>query len=394
MMRRASNIFFGFLLLQLFDDIDRIAVVGFAGGGGFGGFGASKSASKGKKTKKKRKGGLASEEFVQPSKLNKKDVSNDEVDEQQPKLDRFGLPILTSENFFPQLGPEIEIESVSSKDEETSVGIIQKSMSDYIPLNFNLFDENGVEKISIGKDEEADRNPWKLKLLHKSPPVLAIENFFTDAECEEYIQLTKTPNGNHHSGKKENDEPLKINSATFSTLAHSKRTSTTWYCHYRQVPTLLAKAKHLLNDLPLEQMEEAQVVRYRTGEQFSWHYDEIPREQLSNGGQRIATLLVYLNTLSDNGGGATIFRDLKGVDGVGELTMRPKRGSALLFFPAKADGTPDDRTLHKGEVAVEEKTIAQMWIHEGKYDPVVPDGNSHSAAVDLVKEKGIQLGYI
>ena len=68
-----------------------------------------------------------------------------------------------------------------------------------------------------------------------------------------------------------------------------------------------------------------------------------------------------------------------------KLTMRPKQGSALSFFPAFVDGTPDDRTLHKSEVAGGKKVIAQMWIHEGSYTPVIPEGNTHEAAVELVK---------
>jgi prolyl 4-hydroxylase len=375
------------LLSQLL--IHTEGVVGFAGGGFGGGFGASKSKTSKKPRKNRKKGGLTSAEFIDKSPATKRDVIGEE-----PKLDRFGLPILTAENFFPKLPPQTELEC-ASKDEETNMESIRKAMANYIPLDFDLFDDAGAEK------ESACEQPWKLKLLHKSPPVLAIENFFTDAECEEYIELTKTPEKSLDDKRSDdgdnacNDESsaLKIESATFSTLAHSKRTSTTWYCHYRQVPTLLAKARRLLNGLALEQMEEPQVVRYRTGEEFSWHYDEIPREQLTNGGQRIATLLVYLNTLSDTGGGGTIFRDLTGLDGIGELTMRPKKGSALLFFPACADGTPDDRTLHKGEVAVEEKTIAQMWIHERAYNAIVPEGNSHEAAIDVVKEKEVELGY-
>lgn len=349
------------------------------------GFGASSKSRKPKK-QKKRKGGFVTEELLIQRK--KEDKSQDtKVDE--PKLDRFGLPILTAENFFPQLAPDTPLEHVL-QSEESNMGIIRKSMADYLTLDLDLFDEHsGIEKKSINGGEAKS---WKLKLLHKNPPVLSIENFFTDSECEEYINLTKDPDETSSSAT-DDDSPMKINSATFSTLAHSKRTSTTWYCHYKQVPALLAKAKRLMNGLPLEQMEEAQIVRYRTGEEFSWHYDEIPREQLQNGGQRIATLLVYLNSLSESGGGGTIFRDLKGVNGVGELTMRPKKGSALLFFPAMADGTPDDRTLHKGEVAMEEKMIAQMWIHERSYKPVVPDGNSHGAALDLIKEKETEFKY-
>ena len=347
---------------------------------GFAGFG--KSTAKPKK-QKKRKGEFIAKELIQTEKQ-----VGDARKADEPKLDRFGLPILTAENFFPPLAPGTDLEYVSEK-EQSNMDIIRQSMINHLTLDLDLFDEKSGEE-KMASSNNGDAKPWKMKLLHKNPPVLSIENFFTDAECEEYMALTKE---HEESSSTDDNSPLKINSATFSTLAYSKRTSTTWYCHYSQVPSLLAKAKHLMNALPLEQMEEAQIVRYRIGEEFSWHYDEIPSEQLENGGQRIATLLVYLNSLSEKGGGGTIFRDLKGVNGIGELTMRPKKGSALLFFPAFVDGTPDDRTLHKGEVAVEEKMIAQMWIHERSYKPVVPDGNSHDAAIDPIKQKEIELGY-
>mmetsp|Transcript_10395 Transcript_10395/g.15226 ORF Transcript_10395/g.15226 Transcript_10395/m.15226 type:complete len:186 (-) Transcript_10395:93-650(-) len=183
---------------------------------------------------------------------------------------------------------------------------------------------------------------------------------------------------------------MQVNSATFSPLAQSKRTSTTWFCYYSQMPTLLSKVKSLLG-IPIDQFEEPQVVRYRTGEQFSWHYDEVPAAQLNNGGQRVATLLVYLNTLGNNKGGGTVFRDLYFPSGE-QLTMRPKTGSLLIFFPAFKDGRPDDRTLHKGEVALDEKMISQMWIHERPYSPAVPEGNSHGEARELVAAKEVELG--
>ena len=48
-------------------------------------------------------------------------------------------------------------------------------MITFIKLDFNLFDENAIEK----KFTE-QQLPWKLRLLHKSPPVLALENFSTN----------------------------------------------------------------------------------------------------------------------------------------------------------------------------------------------------------------------
>ena len=37
-------------------------------------------------------------------------------------------------------------------------------------------------------------------------------------------------------------------------------------------------------------------------------------------------------------------------------------GRALIFCPAAADGTPDERTLHAGEPADADKWIAQVWL--------------------------------
>jgi prolyl 4-hydroxylase len=253
---------------------------------------------------------------------------------------------------------------------------IEKALEKHMELRLDRFDKNGVEQSPL-----PGRSPMKLRLLHQSPPVLAIDSFFTPEECQQVMDVTKAP---------DNDSALQVDSATF-TLAVSKRTSTSWFCYYHQMPTLLAKVYHVLG-IPYEQMEEPQIVRYRTGEEFSWHYDEVPPQQLDNGGQRLVTLLVYLNTVQRGGG--TTFRDLlQGPDGH-PLTMKPVQGSALLFFPAYRDGRPDDRTLHKGEVASDNKWIVQMWIHEKAYSAVVPPGNSHEAAQDAVDKVSRELGYL
>jgi prolyl 4-hydroxylase len=62
----------------------------------------------------------------------------------------------------------------------------------------------------------------------------------------------------------------------------------------------------------------------------------------------------------------------------------------LLFFPSFKDGTPDQRTLHKGEVALDEKMIAQVWIHEREYKASAPMDNFQAdalAGMDALKER-------
>lgn len=274
-------------------------------------------------------------------------------------------------------------------------------------------DHLGVNLASpaFGKDENGE-STWTLKMLHKDPPVFTIENFFTEEECQLYMSMVE-PNDANDS---EQTNAVQITSPTFSSNSISRRTSTTWFCRYEGVPTFLAKAQHLLG-VELSRMEEPQVVRYRTGEEFSWHYDEVPSTQLSNGGQRLATLLVYLNDLDEGRGGGTVFRDLKpprahsdekgrkkrkrgnkvgaAISGANrQLTVRPRAGTALLFFPSYRDGTPDVRTLHKGEVALDTKMIAQMWIHEREYQAGVPEGNLQADASEGVRVVANRLGFL
>jgi len=234
-----------------------------------------------------------------------------------------------------------------------------------------------------------------LRVLHVDPPVLIADNFFTDEECDAYAAL------------RELDDPGAVHqleqSATFGGGATAQaRTSTTWFVAYDRVANLLAKASALLGVDDLERFEEPQLVKYAPGQYFNWHYDAVPPTLLSNGGQRLCTLLVYLNDVPD--GGRTSFRDLRaggtGADGKPlRLAVAPKKGRAILFCPANAaaDGTPDERTLHAGEPTEhgEDKWIAQLWLHEKSYGPSVPKGSSQSAAADKVhsyaKEHGLKL---
>lgn len=176
-----------------------------------------------------------------------------------------------------------------------------------------------------------------LQLINQNPLVFDINNFLSGSTCDMYIKRAIT-------------DGTRIKSQTFSSATSQLRDSTTWYMKYSDVPELL-NAAEALTMKPIECFEEPQIVKYEVGQQFSWHYDAIPASLNINGGQRIATLLVYLNDVAL--GGATCFKDLK-------LAVNPQKGKALIFFPCFTNGTVDSRLLHAGQVAGDTKWIAQM----------------------------------
>lgn len=149
------------------------------------------------------------------------------------------------------------------------------------------------------------------RVLNVDPLALAVDDFFTHDECDRYIAMSERPQGA--------DAAFQTRSKTVGkdNAAKSQRTSTTWFHHYKAVPELMAKASRLLGLDDIDCWEEAQTVRYRRNEKFTWHLDALsPAESSpSAGGQRTATLLVYLTDLEVSAGGATIFRDLSSASG-------------------------------------------------------------------------------
>jgi len=123
-----------------------------------------------------------------------------------------------------------------------------------------------------------------------------------------------------------------------------------------------ARIARLLN-WPVEFGEGLQVLRYRPGAQYRPHYDYFdPAEPgtptiLRRGGQRLGTLLMYLQ--APEAGGGTIFPDVG-------LEVAPSRGSGLFFGYDRPD--PGTRSLHGGSpVLAGEKWVATKWLREREF---------------------------
>ena len=114
---------------------------------------------------------------------------------------------------------------------------------------------------------------------------------------------------------------------------------------------------------PVSHGEGLQVLRYGPGAQYRPHHDYfdpgLPGSGriLQRGGQRVATLVMYLNTPEE--GGATTFPEVG-------LTVHAVAGHAVFFSYERPD--PATRTLHGGApVMAGEKWVATKWLREGPF---------------------------
>ncbi len=115
---------------------------------------------------------------------------------------------------------------------------------------------------------------------------------------------------------------------------------------------------------PVENGEGLQILRYRPGEEYKPHYDYFDPAApgataiLARGGQRLASLVIYLDAPAR--GGATVFPEAG-------LEVMPVRGNAVFFSYDRPH--PDTRTLHGGAPVLEgEKWVATTWLREGRFD--------------------------
>lgn len=125
-----------------------------------------------------------------------------------------------------------------------------------------------------------------------------------------------------------------------------------------------------LTNMPFENVEKMQVVKYGVNGYYNAHYDascdDKPEsiEFEKNGGQRVATILIYLNDEFE--GGATQFPNLN-------RDYKAPVNGALLFYSLQ---TPESGnqchplSLHAGmPVTKGQKYICNIWIREKTYRP-------------------------
>ena len=127
--------------------------------------------------------------------------------------------------------------------------------------------------------------------------------------------------------------------------------------------------------LPAGNGEGLQILKYTQTQKYDGHYDYFFDDKApQNGGNRYATVLMYLNDVEE--GGETVFPNIPAGPNGPEfsdcarhhLAAKPKKGNAVLFHSIKPTGELERRSLHTACPVIKGiKWSAPKWIHVGHY---------------------------
>ena len=250
----------------------------------------------------------------------------------------------------------------SGWQEEAALETIQKTLSQFLEqrsVEMNLPAPVAVPDISLEDAANAlnlgDRVVGVVMAM-QVPRVVVLSGFLSDEECQALISAASP----------RMQRSLTVDHQTGADQVHAQRTSHGMFFSrgenevIQRIENRLAK---LLN-WPVENGEGLQVLRYQPGHEYKPHYDYFdPNEPsaatvLARGGQRVATVLMYLN--EPTRGGGTTFPSVN-------LEISPQKGSAVFFNYDRAH--PVSRTLHGGAPVREgEKWVATKWLRERKFE--------------------------
>ncbi|KAL3621738.1 hypothetical protein CASFOL_034398 [Castilleja foliolosa] len=196
--------------------------------------------------------------------------------------------------------------------------------------------------------DEETKDQWA-EVISWEPRASIFHNFLSKEECDYLISIAephmeKSTVVDNETGKSR-DSRVRTSSGTFLARGRDK------------IVQRIEKRIADFTFIPVENGEGLQILHYEVGQKYEPHYDYFQDDfNTQNGGQRIATVLMYLSDVEE--GGETVFPAAKGnyssvpwwnelsECGKGGLSVKPRIGDALLFWSMNPDATLDSSSLH------------------------------------------------
>lgn len=186
----------------------------------------------------------------------------------------------------------------------------------------------------------------------EAPRIVLLGNVLSHEECDALIALARP----------KMDIARVVDPATGRLEGHESRTSegTYFLLEENELVAVIDRRLARLIQWPVENGEGLQILHYRPGGEYQPHFDyfdpSVPGAT-DVGGNRVATIIVYLEVPEE--GGATRFTDIG-------FEVVPQKGCALFF--SYGEPSPETLTMHAGLPVVRgEKWIATRWVRERAY---------------------------
>jgi prolyl 4-hydroxylase len=207
-------------------------------------------------------------------------------------------------------------------------------------------------RLPDGPQVVADGHAFRVMLAVEAPPLRVFDGLLDAEECSALIELAR---------------PRLARARTVDAhgghQVDAHRTSDGMFFALGELPLVRRIESRIaaLLGVPADHGEGLQVLHYLPGQQYEPHQDWIDPEQpgyaaiTATGGQRVASVVMYLNT--PEAGGGTAFPEIG-------LTVAAQRGAAVCFTYHSGDVA----SLHAGlPVLRGEKWIATKWLRERPY---------------------------
>jgi prolyl 4-hydroxylase len=190
-----------------------------------------------------------------------------------------------------------------------------------------------------------------------NPNIAVISGILSADECKKIIQLS--------TGKMQRSFVVEKDTGKLE-VSDVRRSDG---CHFEKAENAIVQRLEqriaALTGIPVEQGEPLQILHYHETGEYLPHHDYFAGHEAGSaphvirGGQRIATMVIYLSAVAE--GGDTYFPEL-------ELTVKPHVGSAVYFEYHNSSGQLDSRCLHAGMPVIKgDKWIATKWFRAGAY---------------------------
>jgi len=201
----------------------------------------------------------------------------------------------------------------------------------------------------------ADGREVQVLTALRHPRVVVFGGLLSHEECDQLVELARPRLA----------RSMTVDNRTGGNEVNASRTSQGMFFE-RGEKDLIQRIEARIAALvswPIENGEGLQILRYGPGAEYRPHHDYFDPAQpgtptiLKRGGQRVGTVIMYLN--SPTKGGATIFPDVS-------LDVSPIKGNAVFFSYDRPHAMT--RTLHGGAPVIEgEKWVATKWLRESTF---------------------------